>query len=93
MNTQNFGFSFKYCFVGLVFIAALIKQESIFEYFSKMSSLKVELIPNSPVSQVAKSPFWTKDSLFYIDILAGKINRYDYTANKFYTAEISEFFL
>lgn len=57
-----------------------------------MSSLKVERLLNSPISEVAKGPFWTKGSLFYIDILGGKIHRYDNIADTFYTAIIREFF-
>lgn len=58
-----------------------------------MSSLKVERLLNSPISEVAKGPFWTKGSLFYIDILAGKLHRYDYNANTFYTAIIREYLI
>lgn len=58
-----------------------------------MSSLKVERILNSPISEVAKGPFWTNGNLFYIDILAGKVLRYDYTADRFYSAVIREYLI
>lgn len=89
MNTQNLVF----CCSGLVFSACLTEQDSVYSYYRKMSSLKVERILNSPISEVAKGPFWTKGSLFYIDILAGKLHRYDYIADTFYTAIIREYLI
>lgn len=93
MNIQNLVCNLLFCCSGLVFCVCLAEQESVYSDYRMMSSLKVERILNSPISEVAKGPFWTNGSLFYIDILAGKLHRYDYNADTFYTAIIREYLI